>query len=84
MARAERKGRGTLMRLVRFVLGIAILGSAAAAQATTVVIYVEPMTLDRYVRIIDTKGPDRVLMCMAPPATSGCTDVTSKVHRATS
>jgi hypothetical protein len=69
------------MRLVRFILGSAILGSAAAAQATTVVIYVEPMTLDRYVKVIDSKGPDRVLMCMAPPATSGCTDVTAKIRR---
>ena len=69
------------MRLVRFALGLAILGSASAAQATTVVIYVEPMTLERYVRVVDTKGPDRVLMCMAPPATSGCTDITSKMHR---
>jgi acetolactate synthase regulatory subunit len=69
------------MRLVRLALGLAILGSAAAAQATTVVIYVEPMTLERYVRVIDTRGPDRVLMCMTPPATTGCTDVTAQAHR---
>ena len=69
------------MRLVRFILAAAILCSAAAAQATTVVIYVEPMTFDRYVKVMDTPGPDRVLMCMAPPATSGCTDVTAKVRR---
>jgi hypothetical protein len=68
------------MRTVRLILGAAILASAAAAQATTVVIYVEPMTLERYVRVVDTRGPDRVLMCMAPPATSGCTDVTAKVR----
>lgn len=64
------------MRLVRLVLAAAILGSAGAAQAMTVVIYVEPMTLDRYVRVFDTPGPDRVLMCIAPPGVSGCTDVT--------
>jgi hypothetical protein len=69
------------MRLLRFSLAIALLGSAAAAQATTVVIYVEPMTLDRYVKVMNTPGPDRVLLCMAPPATSGCTDVTAKTHR---
>jgi hypothetical protein len=69
------------MRLLRFSLGIALLGSAAAAQATTVVIYVEPMTLDRYVKVMNTPGPDRVLLCMAPPATSGCTDVTAKTRR---
>lgn len=66
------------MRLVRSILALALLGSAAAAQATTVVIYVEPMTLERYVKVMDTPGPDRVLLCMAPPATSGCTDVTAQ------
>ncbi len=66
------------MRLARFAVAAAILGSANAAQATTFIIYVEPMTLDRYVRMIDTPGRDRVLMCMAPPAVAGCTDVTAK------
>ena len=69
------------MRLVRSILALALLGPAAAAQATTVVIYVEPMTLDRYVKVMDTPGPDRVLLCMAPPATSGCTDVTAQTRR---
>jgi len=69
------------MRLVRSILALALLGSAAAAQATTVVIYVEPMTFDRYVKVMNTPGPDRVLLCMAPPATSGCTDVTAQTRR---
>jgi hypothetical protein len=46
-----------------------------------VVIFVEPMTMDHYVRVLDTRGPDRVLMCMAPPSTSGCTDVTKQTRR---
>ena len=33
------------MRLVRLVFAAALLGCAAAAQATTVVIFVEPMTI---------------------------------------
>ena len=66
------------MRLVRLAIAALILGTASAAQATTVVIYVDPMTFERYVRVIDTPGRDRVLMCAAPPATSGCTDVTAK------
>jgi len=66
------------MRCVRLALAAAILGPATAAQATTFIIYIEPMTLDRYLRVIDTPGPDRVLMCMAPPAVGGCTDVTAK------
>ena len=69
------------MRLVRLVFAAALLGCAAAAQATTVVIFVEPMTMEHYVRVLDTKGPDRVFMCMAPPATGGCTDVTKHTRR---
>ena len=66
------------MRFFRLAFVIAVLASARAAQATTFIIYVEPMTLDRYLKVIDTPGRDRVLMCMAPPAVAGCTDVTAK------
>lgn len=69
------------MTAVRAVLAIALLASSAAAQATTVVIMVEPMTFDHYTRVIDTPGRDRVLMCMAPPSTSGCTELRIKPKR---
>ncbi|MBV9527074.1 hypothetical protein [Sphingomonas sp.] len=69
------------MIIVRLALGAALLASAAAAQAATVVIMVDPMTLDHYTRVIDTPGRDRVLMCMAPPSTSGCTEVPIKPKR---
>jgi hypothetical protein len=68
------------MAFVRLATAAALFGSGTAAHGTTVVIFVEPMTLERYTRVFDTPGPDRVLMCMAPPATSGCTDVTAKVR----
>ena len=69
------------MRLVKLALGAGLLVPAAAAQATTVVIIVEPMTLQHYTKVIDTPGRDRVLMCMAPPSTSGCTEVPVKPRR---
>ncbi len=70
------------MRLVRLAIAAAIIGSAAAAApAATVVIYVEPMTFEQYTKVFNTPGPDRVLMCMAPPATSGCTEVPVKARR---
>ncbi|HEX6740412.1 MAG TPA: hypothetical protein VF079_01285 [Sphingomicrobium sp.] len=69
------------MRLVRIGLAALVFGSAASAQATTVVIYVDTMTFEHYVKVLDTRGPDRVLMCAAPPATSGCTDVTKQTRR---
>ena len=70
------------MRAARLAIAAAVAGGfASAAQATTVVIFVEPMTLERYTRVFDTPGPDRVLMCMAPPATSGCTELHFKTSR---
>ena len=39
------------------------------------------MTLERYTKVIDTPGPDRVLVCMAPPAVSGCTEVPIRKRR---
>jgi len=69
------------MRAMRIAVAVAMLGCAGAAQATTVIIFVEPMTLEKYTRVFDTPGPDRVLMCMAPPATSGCTELPLKKHR---
>ena len=72
------------MRAMRIAVAVAMLGCAGAAQATTVIIFVEPMTLEKYTRVFDTPGPDRVLMCMAPPATSGCTELRlKKGHYAT-
>ena len=66
---------------LRLAIAIALLGSASAAQATTVVIFVEPMTLEKYTRVFDTPGRDRVLMCMAPPAASDCTELHLKKGR---
>ena len=72
------------MSIFRLTIAAALLGSASAAQATTVIIFVEPMTLERYTRVFDTPGPDRVLMCPAPPATGSCTKIPFKrVRQAT-
>jgi hypothetical protein len=32
-------------------------------------------------KVYDTPGPDRVLMCMAPPSTSGCTELPLRKQR---
>ena len=70
------------MRLSRVtVAGCLACAPVGVAEASTIVIFVEPMSLTRYAKVIDTPGPDRVLLCMAPPATGGCTDVTPKKKR---
>jgi hypothetical protein len=69
------------MARLRLALGASLLVWASASQATTVIIFVEPMTLEKYTRVFDTPGPDRVLMCMTPPSTSGCTELPFKKGR---
>ena len=71
------------MRGVRPVIAAALLACSTAVQATTVVVFVEPMTMERYTRIFDTPGRDRLLMCMAPPSVAGCTELPIKrvAHR---
>ena len=68
------------MRGLRLGLAVSPLAIAFAGQAhaATVVIYTEPMTLNRYTVVYDTPGRDRVLMCMAPPAASDCAEVRVK------
>jgi hypothetical protein len=69
------------MSITRLAIAAALTASASAAQATTVIIYVEPMTLERYTRVFDTPGPDRFLMCPAPPAAGSCTELPIKHRR---
>jgi hypothetical protein len=71
------------MYKARLIFAAALIGCSAAAQATTVIVFVEPMTMERYTRIFDTPGRDRFLMCMAPPSTAGCTELPIKrvAHR---
>ena len=69
------------MSILRLAIAAALTASASAVQATTVIIYVEPMTLERYTRVFDTPGPDRFLMCPAPPAAGSCTELPIKHRR---
>lgn len=67
-----------MMRAVRCAVFAAALACAGAAQAKTVIIFVEPMTLERYTQVVETPGPDRFLLCMQPPSLSGCREVQAK------
>jgi hypothetical protein len=69
------------MSITRLAIAAALTISASATQATTVIIYVEPMTLERYARVFDTPGPDRFLMCPAPPSAGSCTELPIKHRR---
>jgi hypothetical protein len=65
-----------MMRKIALGLVLGLVGTSA--NAATVVILTDPMTLERQTIVVDSKGPDRVLMCMAPPSTTGCTEVRVK------
>jgi len=61
------------------VIGCA--ASAAPAEAATVYVYIDAMTLEQRSVKIDLDGPDRAYLCMLPPATSGCQEVPLKRRR---
>ncbi len=46
-----------------------------AADAATIVILTDTMTLERRAIVLNASGPDRLLFCAAPPALSGCREV---------
>jgi hypothetical protein len=42
------------------------------AQADTVIVYTNPMTLERKVVVNEGPGPDRAFHCFLPPSNIGC------------
>jgi hypothetical protein len=69
------------MRVLRVALVIAAIAAAPGAQAATVVVFVNPMTLDKHTEVFNTPGPDRLLMCMQPPGMTGCTELPIRRRR---
>ncbi len=66
---------------MRLTLGLAALGLpafAAPASAATIVVFADPMTLERKTVIVDPNGPDRAYLCMLPPGTAGCQAIRMK------
>jgi hypothetical protein len=59
----------------------AALLCSGVAQATTVIVFVDPMTFEKHTKVYDTPGPDRMLMCVEPPGTAGCTEIPIKKRR---
>ena len=55
------------------VMAAAILPQAASAA--TIVIFTDPMSLDRRTVVLDTPGRDRLVICQAPPALTGCREM---------
>ena len=58
------------LKIVAFV-SLAMCATSGASAAT-IIVYTDPMTLDRQTVVYKTPGPDRAFMCMAPPAAPDC------------
>lgn len=52
-----------------------MLGTAAPAGATTLVVYADPMTFETRRVVVDPNGPDRTFYCLLPPSQTGCHEV---------
>ena len=67
------------MRTLSFALPLlGLFAVAAPAEAATVMIVVDPVSLERTVHVVDGSGPDRILLCTAPPSLAGCRDITQR------
>jgi hypothetical protein len=53
----------------------------AQAEAATLVILTDPLTLARRMVVVDPGGPDRLLICSVPPAVAGCQQLPWKIVR---
>jgi hypothetical protein len=69
------------VRLLTIAISAAAIACSGAAQAATIVVYVDPMTFEKHTRVFDTPGPDRLLMCVEPPGTAGCTEIPIRKRR---
>ena len=68
------------MRSFRIAIAAGAIAWAGAAQATNVIVVVDPMTFDKHRRVFETPGPDHMFMCVEPPGTAGCTEIPMKKH----
>jgi hypothetical protein len=68
-----------------WILAIGAIGAAvsaaSSASAATIVIYTDPMTLERRAVVVRPDGPHRAYYCMLPPAASGCQEVPVRAAR---
>ena len=61
-----------MRRIAVGLFALASLAMPSAASAATVIIYTDPMSLNRYTVVYDTPGRDRAFVCMLPPRFGTC------------
>jgi len=63
------------MRWTALPLALGLAVTPEAASAATIVVLTDPMSLEKRTVVLDTPGPNRLLVCAAPPAVSGCREL---------
>ena len=69
------------MRFRILIGGLLAAFASSAGSAATVVVYTDPMTMERRTVVIGSAGPDRAFLCMLPPGDAGCRAVPIKRAR---
>jgi hypothetical protein len=70
--RTVGRGKVQILRMTTAFAAIALPAAASPAEAATVVILTDPMTMERRTVVVDPNGPDRAFLCMLPPGQAGC------------
>ena len=74
-------GMKSLVRSLAIAGAVIVAAVPARAGAETIVIYINPMTLERTVVVTETPGRDRVFHCFLPPSDLGCQPMTVRRKR---
>ncbi|MFC7536747.1 hypothetical protein ACFQPG_05120 [Sphingomonas sp. GCM10030256] len=63
------------MRVLPCITLAALLAIPSVAQAMIVVVFTEPMSLEKRAIVLGSSGPDRLVMCPSPTAVNRCKEV---------
>jgi len=61
-----------MRRLAVGLFALVPIAAPSAASAATVIVYTDPMSLNRHTVVYDTPGPDRAYLCVLPPGEGSC------------
>jgi len=67
-----------VVRWTSLSLALGLAAAPGVASATTIVVLTDPMSLEKRTVVLDTPGPNRLFVCAAPPAISGCRELPIK------
>lgn len=72
---------GLKIRSAAIAGAVVVASFSGRAAAETVIIYTNPMTLERTVVVTEGSGPDRAFHCFLPPSDLGCQPIALRRKR---